>query len=197
MASPRVWFSKSAIFFTRPRTQTSSLVTGTSTGLGKALVELVLAKGEIVVATARRTAPLDDLKAAYPASRLLVLKLDVSKPAEITAAFAQAKEAFGRLDVVVNNAGWGTFGEVESVVDADARAMFDTNFWGAVDVSRAALAFFRDVNAPGVGGRLVQISSCCGVVGLPGQAFYCASKFGMYPLPGYKSTSQLIRHCAG
>lgn len=110
-----------------------------------------------------------------------MLSLDVSKPAEITAAFAQAKDAFGRLDVVVNNAGWGTFGEVESVVDADARAMFDTNFWGAVDVSRAALAFFREVNKPGVGGRLVQISSCCGVVGLPGQAFYCASKFGMYP----------------
>ncbi|OJT03841.1 hypothetical protein TRAPUB_5481, partial [Trametes pubescens] len=153
--------------------------TGTSTGLGKTLVELVLAKGEIVVATARRTAPLNDLKAKYPASHLLVLKLDVSKPSEITAAFAQVKEAFGRLDVVVNNAGWGTFGEVESAVDADARAMFDTNFWGAVDVSRAALAFFRDVNAPGVGGRLVQISSCCGIVGLPGQAFYCASKFAL------------------
>lgn len=183
MASPRVWFSKSAIFSTGTPAQILPLVTGTSTGLGKALVELVLAKGEIVVATARRTAPLDDLKAAYPASRLLVLKLDVSKPAEITAAFAQAKDAFGRLDVVVNNAGWGTFGEVESVVDADARAMFDTNFWGAVDVSRAALAFFREVNAPGVGGRLVQISSCCGVVGLPGQAFYCASKFGMHPCP--------------
>ncbi len=88
---------------------------------------LILAKGDIVVATAWCTVPLSNLKAAYPASHLLVLKLNASEPSEITAAFAQVKETFGRLDVVVNIAGWGILGEVESAVDAEVRAMFDTN----------------------------------------------------------------------
>ncbi len=88
-----------------------------------------------------------------------MLKLDVSNSDKIAEAFAQVKAAFGRLDIIVNNAVWGTFDEVESAREADARAMFDTNFWGAANVSRAAVAFFRDVNARGVGGRLIQISS--------------------------------------
>ncbi|EIW52298.1 NAD-P-binding protein [Trametes versicolor FP-101664 SS1] len=117
------------------------LITGTSTGLGRALTELVLAKGQIVVATARRTGPLHDLKAKYPADRLLVLKLDVTNSDEITEAFSQVKAAFGRLDVVVNNAAWGTFGEVESAREADARARrmrarCSTRTFGAPRMSR-------------------------------------------------------------
>ncbi|KAH9889898.1 NAD-P-binding protein [Cubamyces lactineus] len=160
--SPRVWF-----------------ITGSANGFGRFLTEHVLSQGEVVVATARRTSPLDDLKTKYPSDRLMVVKVDVSNSREIADAFAQVKAAFGRLDVVVNNAGWGVFGEVEAVREEDARAMFDTNFWGAVNVSREAVKFFREVNAPGVGGRLLQISSLLGVGGGPGVGFYSATKFAL------------------
>ncbi|KAJ8455184.1 hypothetical protein ONZ51_g12589 [Trametes cubensis] len=163
MSFSRVWFT-----------------TGSANGFGRFLTEHVLSQGEIVVATMRRTSPLDDLKAKYSSDRLLVVKVDVNNSHEIADAFAQVKMAFGRLDVVVNNAGWGVFGEVEAVRGEDARAMFDTNFWGAVNVSREAVKFFRDVNAPGVGGRLLQISSLLGVGGGPGVGFYSATKFALW-----------------
>ncbi|OSC98222.1 NAD-P-binding protein [Trametes coccinea BRFM310] len=162
MSSPKVWF-----------------ITGTSSGFGRALAEYVLAKGDIVVATARRPAALDDLKAQYPSDRLLVIKLNVDNPQEVVDAFAQVKSKIGRLDVVFNNAAYGTFGELETVRDEDVRAEFDTNFWGAFYVSREAVKFFREVNAPGVGGRLLQVSSMTGVAGAPGLGFYAASKFAL------------------
>ncbi|OJT12140.1 hypothetical protein TRAPUB_11317 [Trametes pubescens] len=158
MSSPRIWF-----------------ITGSSTGFGRQLTELILQKGENVVATARRPSALDDLKATYPASRLLVVKLDVNNKEEIAAAFGQAQEAFGRLDVVVNNAAWGALGEVEASRDEDVRAMFETNVWGAANVTREAVRFFRDVNTP-VGGRLLQISSMAGFASMPSWGFYSASK---------------------
>ncbi|KAI0775605.1 NAD-P-binding protein [Trametes elegans] len=161
--SPRVWF-----------------ITGASTGFGRHLTELVLAKGEIAIATARRPSALSDLQTRYPIDRLLVVKLDVNDASEIEAAFAHAKASVGRIDVVVNNAGWVAIGEVESVRDADARAMFETNFWGAATVSREAVRFFREVNPAGVGGRLIQISSMVGVDGrLPAWGYFAASKFAL------------------
>ncbi|KAI0754411.1 NAD-P-binding protein [Daedaleopsis nitida] len=166
MSSPRVWF-----------------ITGSSTGFGRRLAELVLQNGEIVVATARKSSALHDLVAQYSSvtesGRLLVLQLDVSQPQEIVAAFAQAKAAFGRIDVVVNNAAYAVMGEVESVREGDARVMFETNFWGAYNVTREAVSFFREVNAPGVGGRLLQMSSITGLTGGAGLAFYSASKFAL------------------
>ena len=157
---------------------TSYIVTGASTGFGRELAKLVLEKGDIAVATARRPEVLADLVAAYPADRLLTLKLDVTKQQDVLDAFAAAKAKFGRVDVVANNAGFGTFGEVESVPDADARAIFETNFWGAAWVSREAVRFFREVNPAGAGGRLLQFSSVCGFQGMPGTAYYSATKFG-------------------
>ncbi|KAI0671258.1 NAD(P)-binding protein [Trametes maxima] len=162
MSQPRVWF-----------------ITGTSTGLGRALTELALEKGDNVVATLRKPSALAPLTATYPPSRLLPLALDVTRPEEVSAAFAHAARAFGRVDVVVNNAGYGDLGEVESMPDADARAIFETNFWGAVAVTREALRVFREVNPAGEGGRLLQMSSMFGHVGNPAAGFYVASKFAL------------------
>ena len=131
-----------------------------------------------MVATARRPSILDELVSQYPSDRLLVLKLDVSQPQEIVDAFAQTKATFGRLDVVVNNAAWAAMGEVEAAQDEVVRSMFETNFWGAANVTREAVKFFREVNPPAVGGRLLQISSITGLIGGPGLAYYAASKHG-------------------
>ncbi|KAL7279613.1 hypothetical protein ACG7TL_006019 [Trametes sanguinea] len=162
MASPRVWF-----------------ITGASSGFGRLLTEIILEKGEIALATARRPEALQDLSSRYAKGQLLVLKVDVTKPANIVDAFNTAKEAFGRIDVVVNNAAFAALGEVESVREEDARAMFETNFWGAMHVTREAVKFFREVNGPTIGGRLLQISSITGITGGPGLGFYAASKHAL------------------
>ncbi|KAF9234463.1 hypothetical protein BU15DRAFT_89984 [Melanogaster broomeanus] len=148
MDTPKVWF-----------------ITGASSGFGKSMTELLLSKGDIVVATLRKPEMLDELAANYPKRQ----------QADIDHAFSQTKESFGRLDVVFNNAGYGIFGASEATPTDAARALFDVNFWGAVNVSRAAVKFFREVNEPGRGGVLLQNSSIAGLVGLPGLSFYSAS----------------------
>lgn len=176
MDPPRVWLSmyprRRVIISHSPGS--SMAVTGASSGFGKALIEVLLRKGDTVVATLRKPSVLTYLTEQYPPSQLLLLTLDVTRPADITAAFARTEEVFGRLDVVFNNAGTGICGEVEATPDADARALFNVNFWGAVDVSRAAVKFFREVNPPGKGGLLLQNSSISGFTGTPSLAFYCA-----------------------
>ena len=131
-------------------------------------------QGHKVVATLRKPEMLSDLVCQYPSTNLVVVKLDVTKHAEISAAFAKAQEAFGRVDVVFNNAGQMTNGEIESVDDQDARAMFEINFWGASQVSREAVRFFRDVNQP-QGGRLLQVSSGMGIKSVACYGHYSAS----------------------
>ena len=153
------------------------IVTGASSGFGRAVTEHVLRKGDIAVATLRKPEILSDLQGIYPASRLLVLKLDVTKVDEIAAAFAQTKEKFGRVDVVFNNAGYSVLAEVEGTPDDVARAMFEVNFWGATNVSREAVRFFREVNKP-AGGRLIISSSIAGVVPAPLMGYYTAAKHG-------------------
>ncbi|KAG6374452.1 hypothetical protein JVT61DRAFT_4494 [Boletus reticuloceps] len=159
MHSPKVW-----------------LITGASSGFGKALSEVVLRKGDIVVATLRRPSVLAHLSKQYPPSQLLLLTLDVTRPSDISAAFSRTQQVFGRLDVVFNNAGYAVFGEVEGTPDADARALLEVVFWGAVGVSRAAVKFFREVNPPGQGGVILQNSSISGFSAAPGFAFYSAGK---------------------
>lgn len=141
----------------------------------------MLKNGEIVVAIARRTHLLDDLVDRYSADRILSVRTDVTRPQEVAEAFAQAKNAFGHVDVVFNNAGYADLGEAESVQDTDARALFETNFWGAVSVTREAVRFFRESNPPGDGGRLLQMTSMYGIVGANCLAFYSASKHGEHP----------------
>lgn len=143
------------------------------------MTEIVLQKGDSVIATLRKPAMIDDLVAKYPKERLLVLQLDVTKPDDVAAVFAKAKEAYGRIDVVFNNAGRMSLGELESMGDKAARDMMEVNFWGAAHVSREAVKFFREVNGPKVGGLLMQVSSRAGIVGNPGGVYYSASKFAL------------------
>ncbi|KIJ39279.1 hypothetical protein M422DRAFT_257885 [Sphaerobolus stellatus SS14] len=162
MSQPKVW-----------------LVTGASSGFGRAVTELVLAKGDIVVATLRKPEALADLSKKYDSSKLLVLKLDVKNAAEIKSVFATVKEKFGRLDVVHNNAGYAFLVEAEATPDEMARDLFEVNFWGLVNVSKEAVRFFREVNKPGVGGVLLNASSMAGLAGLPAMSFYSASKYAV------------------
>ena len=130
------------------------------------------------MATARTPSTLEDLAEKYSSDRLLILKLDVTDEEQVAQAFAQTQSAFGRLDVVVNNAGFSNIGEMETMDEAECRSVFETNFWGTFRVSREAIRFLRDVNPPGVGGRLLQMSSYLGLAGYPGLSIYSASKFG-------------------
>ena len=142
---------------------------------------MLLKKGEIVVATARKPEVLDDLKAKYPATQFITAKLDVDKIEDIKYAFAKAKEAFGRIDVVFNNAGWVPVGETEAHPEEDARKLFDTNFWGCANVSREAVRFFRDENKPS-GGVLLVNSSMSGLRSVPVMAYYSAYKHGTFTI---------------
>ena len=110
-------------------------VTGTSSGLGKSFVEAVLAGGERVVATLRKPQVLAYLKEKYTAEQLLIQQLDVVNDEHIEAAFAATKEHFGRLDVVINNAGYGLFGEAEGIPLDEAREQLEVLFWGPVKIS--------------------------------------------------------------
>ncbi|EIW75707.1 NAD(P)-binding protein [Coniophora puteana RWD-64-598 SS2] len=154
------------------------LVTGASTGFGRHMTELLLKKGDIVIATLRRPEVLSDLTSAYPSSRLLVLKLDVTKARDVHDAFERGIEAFGRVDVVFNNAGQLCVGELESVDDETARRVMEVNFWGATHVTKEAIRVFREVNSPR-GGRLLQVSSRAGLIGTPANAHYTASKHAL------------------
>ena len=153
-------------------------VTGASSGFGRTMTELALSKGDKVLATLRNPSELADLQATYPADQLHVCRLDVTAPDEIPRAFQEAKAAFGRVDVVFNNAGTALKSEAEGTPPAAARALFEVNFWGAVNVSTEAVRFFREENEP-CGGLLLNNSSYLGVVPLSSGAFYSAAKHGM------------------
>ncbi|KAH8832349.1 hypothetical protein DL96DRAFT_1551542 [Flagelloscypha sp. PMI_526] len=154
------------------------LITGTSSGLGRAVVEHVLSVGQIVAATARNPDSLKDLKSLYPVKSLLILKLDVTSKSDITAAFSTAIEHFGRIDVVYSNSAQGIVGEVESVEEDAARGIFDVNLWGAANVALEAVRVFRDINTP-AGGRLLVASSQAGVSNVAGLGHYGSSKFAV------------------
>ncbi|BGP12898.1 hypothetical protein JCM10213_005149 [Rhodosporidiobolus nylandii] len=151
------------------------LVTGSSTGFGRALVEAILANGDIAIATLRKPSALDDLSSKYGPDRLVVLPLDVAKVEQVDSVFATIKERFGGLDAVVNNAGISAFGEVEGTDEQKTRELFETNFFGLLNITHKAVAFFRNVN-PTRGGSVVQISSNAGVKAIPGLGVYSATK---------------------
>ncbi|KAF8993002.1 NAD(P)-binding protein [Cyathus striatus] len=154
MSIPKVWF-----------------ITGASSGLGLSVLNHVLSKGDIAVATLRKPDVLADLATQYKNTQLVL-------PDEIKAAFAFAHKKFGRIDVVYSNAGYATLGEVEGTDDKDARNMFEANFWGSANVLREAIRFFREVNKP-AGGRFLQASSIAGVSGMGALGYYSASKFAI------------------
>ena len=150
-------------------------VTGSSRGLGRALTRAALAAGDNVAATARRPEQLDDLVAEY-GERIAPIALDVTDPAAARAAIATARDRFGRIDVLVNNAGYANVAPIETADDADVREQFETNFWGVYNVTKAALPLLREQK----GGLVMQISSMGGRVGgSPGIASYQAAKFAI------------------
>jgi NAD(P)-dependent dehydrogenase (short-subunit alcohol dehydrogenase family) len=150
------------------------LITGCSTGLGRTLAEAVLARGDTLVATARDVGALSDLRDGYPEMARTVA-LDVTKPGAAAEAVTLAEQAFGRLDVLVNNAGYGLVGAVEEADPDEYRPMFETNVFGLIEMTRAALPLLRKTGS----GRIVNISSGAGIVGLAGQGYYCATKFAV------------------
>jgi NAD(P)-dependent dehydrogenase (short-subunit alcohol dehydrogenase family) len=150
-------------------------ITGASRGFGRALVEAALAAGDRVVATARRPEVLDDL-AELHGEDLLAVPLDVTDSRAAPKALQAGVDRFGRLDVVVNNAGYANVAPIETGEDEDFRAQFETNFWGVYNVSKAAIGPLRRQG----GGLLVQFSSIGGRVGgSPGIASYQAAKFAV------------------
>lgn len=148
-------------------------VTGASAGFGKVFVEEVLARGGRVIATARDPAALAYL-ADQPAERALVLPLDVTNRIQINEAISAAQE-FGGFDVLVNNAGYGFLGGVEESDDEEIEAQFAVNFFGALNLIRAALPGLRGRGA----GYILNISSVAGLRGYAGAGYYCASKFAL------------------
>jgi len=150
------------------------LVTGSSRGLGRQLTEAALAAGHRVVATARRPESLADLAGRH-GGQILPVALDVTDPAAAQAAVAAAVEAFGRLDVVVNNAGYANLAAVEDITPADFREQIDANLLGVVNVTKAALPVLRRQGA----GHIIQVSSIGGRLATPGLSAYQAAKWAV------------------
>ena len=153
------------------------LVTGCSTGIGRAIATAALDAGHSVVVTARRPETVADLVDAHP-ERAVAVALDVTDRSQIDAAVAEAHSAFGGLDVLVNNAGYGYLSAVEEGDDAEVRALFDTNFFGAVDMIKAVLPAMRAEGA----GHIVNVSSMTGIVTNPPNTYYSATKHALEAL---------------
>jgi NAD(P)-dependent dehydrogenase (short-subunit alcohol dehydrogenase family) len=149
-------------------------ITGTSSGFGRLMTEQLLARGDRVAATLRKPEALDELKARY-GEALWVETLDVTDTAAIKRVVDAAFAAFGRIDVVVNNAGYGLFGAAEEVTDDQIRHQIDTNVIGSIQVVRAALPHLRRQGA----GRILQLSSMGGQIALPGLSLYHTTKWAI------------------
>jgi NAD(P)-dependent dehydrogenase (short-subunit alcohol dehydrogenase family) len=149
-------------------------ITGASSGFGRALAEEAVARGERVVATARQVASLRALVDRAP-GQVLALRLDVTRADEIGAALAAAEARFGRVDVLVNNAGYSIVGAVEETGDEELRTVMDTMFFGPVALTRAVLPAMRARRA----GTIVQITSVAGLSTAPGFGPYCAAKHAL------------------
>ncbi|MCA4135443.1 oxidoreductase [Arthrobacter sp. M4] len=155
------------------------LITGCSTGLGRALATAVLERGENVVVTARSADSVGELAAKYP-DTALALALDVTNPAQVTAAVEQAEERFGAVDVLVNNAGYGYRAAVEEGEDEQIQKLFATNVFGAVAMIKAVLPGMRARRS----GTIVNISSMGVRLAPPGSGYYTATKAALEGITG-------------
>ena len=149
-------------------------ITGCSTGFGRELSVILLNRGYRVVVTARDKTKIDDIVAGHEKNGL-ALALDVDKHDQIEAAVKAAEDRFGRIDVLVNNAGYGYLAAVEEGDDADVRAMFETNFFGLAAMTRSVLPIMRAQKS----GAIVNVSSMGGFIGFPGSGYYAATKFAV------------------
>lgn len=149
-------------------------ITGASKGFGRVWAKAALERGDSVAATARDTRSLEDLVAAH-GERALGLELDVTDKAAIDRSVGAAHERFGRLDVVVNNAGYGQFGAIEEVSEEEARRQIETNLFGPLWVTKAVLPILREQRS----GHILQVSSIGGVLAFPILGLYHASKWAL------------------
>jgi NAD(P)-dependent dehydrogenase (short-subunit alcohol dehydrogenase family) len=150
------------------------LITGSSRGLGRALSEAVLAAGHKLVATARNPAQLADLVERY-GDQVRAVALDVTDASAAANAIKIAADAFGRLDVLVNNAGYGNIGSIEDTSFEEIRAQIETNLFGVINVTKAAIPLMREQRS----GHIIQFSSIGGRVGAVGRAPYSTAKWGV------------------
>ena len=149
-------------------------VTGSSRGLGRSLIKAILSKGDKVAATARDISSLQDLVKQY-AQAILPVQLDVNNKAQVHQAIAAVVKHFGRIDVLVNNAGFGITGAVEAYSDEQVRSQLETNLYAPIEITRAVLPYMREKRS----GHILQISSMGGRVGSGGVSIYQAAKFGL------------------
>ena len=150
------------------------LITGASSGFGQAIAEAALADGDTVVATARRPEALKEFAGAHP-DRVLALPLDVTDTAAIAAVVDEVQRRYGRIDVVVNNAGRGHIGAAEEATEAELRGLMDLHFFGPAALTRAVLPLMRQRGT----GAIVQMSSMGGRFSFPGVGAYSATKFAL------------------
>lgn len=150
------------------------LITGSSTGFGNALTKAILKQGDRVIATARKPEQLSNLVAQYPETAKAV-RLDVTNPQEVRDAVKAAVDTFERIDVLVNNAGYGALGAIEELGDKSIRQQFETNVFGTLDVMRAVLPVMRKQRS----GHIVNWSSVAGFVAFEGTGIYCGTKFAL------------------
>ena len=149
-------------------------ITGCSTGFGRAIATAALEAGYLVAVAARKIADVQELVTAYPETAIAV-KLDVTSYEEIRAAVAQVRDNFGRIDVLVNNAGIGYFGAVEESEEAEIRRMFEVNFWGLSEMTRQVLPIMREQHS----GHMINISSIGGLKSWPSLGYYHATKYAV------------------
>lgn len=150
------------------------LITGVSSGFGRELARAALARGDVVAGTVRQPAQADYFEELAP-GRAHAVVLDVTHGADIEPTVRRTLDRIGHVDVLVNNAGYGLFGAVEEVSDAEARAVMETNFFGPLAITRALLPHLRERR----GGHIFNVSSVAGVIGFPGGGLYSASKFAL------------------
>jgi NAD(P)-dependent dehydrogenase (short-subunit alcohol dehydrogenase family) len=148
------------------------LITGCSSGIGRATAVEAVARGHRVFASARNPVDLADLEGS---GRLSALRLDVTDPDSIHAAVEAVQARAGRIDALVNNAGYGQYGAVEEITPAEWRAQFDVNFFGAIETTRAVLPVMRALG----GGTIVMVSSVAGKISIPFASPYCSSKHAL------------------
>ncbi len=149
-------------------------ITGTSTGFGRKLAEAVLAKGDRVIATARNEQTVADLEQQHP-NNARAVRLDVTDLAQVKASVQAGIDAFGRIDVLVNNAGYGLAGAIEEVSDEQIRQQFETNLFGLLNVTRAVLPLLREQKS----GHILNITSVGGQVSFPGFGLYHGTKYAI------------------
>ncbi len=150
------------------------LITGVSSGLGKALAQSVIQSGDYVIGTFRSQAQANDFNNQYK-DKAFAFVLDITEPEAILGLFQDIKKRYGRLDVLVNNAGFGFAGAIEEASDKEVRAVFEANFFGTLHVTQAAMPIFRAQKS----GHIIQISSHGGIKAFPGFGIYNASKFAV------------------